>query len=544
MKHLQVRAQLATLVAGLCFILLVVGGGGIYGTWVNHRMFQLSMQDGRITDELARLNSRIFDSRLHIAQSMIRASPEKLVQEGRVIAENITLIRASLAALEAFEVDEGSAAALVSMGQVSQEFTDAYLAQAASALLAADEAALERLVTEKADRYYQPIKQSRENVARALAERKEGHLQAATQTYQFTLYGAIALLVSGLLLSLGGSAALIRTIGRQVGGLLQVLQQVEANKDLRVRVEVSGSNELAAIGQGLNRVLAGLQGLMAESSRQAEQARITGQELGIHAREAELAASHQHEAIASTECALAEIVAQVHDITRQTGDAARLAREGEVSGEQGARMVSEAAQEMTRIADYIQLSAGEIAKLELQSSEINQMVSVIREIAEQTNLLALNAAIEAARAGESGRGFAVVADEVRKLAERTRLQTAEIAEMVTEIQKITESAVGSIESAGAQVGHNDEAMGETGVSLAEVVQDGQHIDEMARHIAQATVQQSQASQDVAMSVSEIAALIEENAAAIGEAERNVQQLLATAGELRNLIAYFQFQPGR
>ncbi len=450
MKHLQVRAQLATLVAGLCFILLVVGGGGIYGTWVNHRMFQLSMQDGRITDELARLNSRIFDSRLHIAQSMIRASPEKLVQEGRVIAENITLIRASLAALEAFEVDEGSAAALVSMGQVSQEFTDAYLAQAASALLAADEAALERLVTEKADRYYQPIKQSRENVARALAERKEGHLQAATQTYQFTLYGAIALLVSGLLLSLGGSAALIRTIGRQVGGLLQVLQQVEANKDLRVRVEVSGSNELAAIGQGLNRVLAGLQGLMAESSRQAEQARITGQELGIHAREAELAASHQHEAIASTECALAEIVAQVHDITRQTGDAARLAREGEASGEQGARMVSEAAQEMTRIADYIQLSAGEIAKLELQSSEINQMVSVIREIAEQTNLLALNAAIEAARAGESGRGFAVVADEVRKLAERTNNATLQIQKTIESIRQETVAAVSNMEKGSSQ----------------------------------------------------------------------------------------------
>lgn len=76
-----------------------------------------------------------------------------------------------------------------------------------------------------------------------------------------------------------------------------------------------------------------------------------------------------------------------------------------------------------------------IAKLEVYSEGIANMLRGVSDIATQTNLLALNAAIEAARAGEAGKGFAVVADEVKKLAANSQNLVSEIEKTLMRIQE-------------------------------------------------------------------------------------------------------------
>ena len=114
---------------------------------------------------------------------------------------------------------------------------------------------------------------------------------------------------------------------------------------------------------------------------------------------------------------------------------------------QGDKAVDAAINQMKNIERSVSSSAQVVAKLGERSKEIGQIVDAISGIAGQTNLLALNAAIEAARAGEQGRGFAVVAEEVRKLAEQSQEAAKQIANLISEIQTETDSAVVAMDDA-------------------------------------------------------------------------------------------------
>ncbi len=118
------------------------------------------------------------------------------------------------------------------------------------------------------------------------------------------------------------------------------------------------------------------------------------------------------------------------DAFKETQDKANLGMENIKELNESAKITNHSSKTVT---DSVEI-------LNAKMNDVYSIVDLINSIADQTSLLSLNASIEAARAGEAGRGFAVVAGEIQKLAINTTEATAEIQNLLTELQRETQTA--------------------------------------------------------------------------------------------------------
>ena len=122
----------------------------------------------------------------------------------------------------------------------------------------------------------------------------------------------------------------------------------------------------------------------------------------------------------------------------------------------------------TEISRKIQDQAIELANINKEAKEIEQIIKIVTNLSEQTNLLALNASIEAGRAGEHGLGFAVVAEKVQKLAEESRSSVEKTFDKVLRIIDNINTAAKKIEDVSSSMEEISSATEEQTASMEEI----------------------------------------------------------------------------
>lgn len=238
---------------------------------------------------------------------------------------------------------------------------------------------------------------------------------------------------------------------------------------------IKTNDELGTLANDINEMVNSLQTVIKDVVENSELIAATSEELFARADETSHSTDRIHLAInelasgvekqsSSTEMAnnnLSSMAQSIEQISKEIGDLTVASKEADQVAYSGREVVKQTMNQMETINQNT-AEMNQIAKrLNNQSKEIDQIITMITDISDQTNLLALNASIEAARAGEHGKGFSVVAEEVRKLAEQTGVATDQVAHLVKEIQIETQTSLEKTEQGQRSVTEGNNLIAQT-----------------------------------------------------------------------------------
>lgn len=348
---------------------------------------------------------------------------------------------------------------------------------------------------------------------------------AEASVLQLVWIGA-GLLVLTIFLSIIGYIIVRTKVVKPISDISGTLDKVVKDSDLTLRVNDYGSNELGIIGKTVNQTLKGYDSTIKKILVLNKEIKDITNQIHTVADQSSGMSETQAKEVDMAAVAMEEMTSTLGEVAVSTTKAESYASDTEKQVGSCQEVFKTAADDFTKMEVEFEQTHGTINKLAEESTNVGNVLDVIKGIAEQTNLLALNAAIEAARAGEQGRGFSVVADEVRTLAQRTQESTGEIEAMINSLQEQAKDAANAIESSAKNMLKSQENIKGASEAMDSIKQSGSEIHQFNTTIASATEEQVSVSKEISQNLSNINNLT-------NEMNRKVTQLNPMVADLSN-----------
>lgn len=366
-----------------------------------------------------------------------------------------------------------------------------------------------------------------------------------------------------MIISVAVSIFISRGISAPIQNIRDLMKQVESG-NFNVISNIKGKDEVADLSNSFNNMTQNIKGLI-ESSKyisvditdsadvltdMSEQISLSSEEI-THAI-SELA-SETFEQAKNTD----GIVESIEEITSDIELVSTIIDDKTESAKQlatdGIETVNSLEDVTKRTVDSSKQVSNAVNLLNEKSSNIGEIINMIKHVSDETSLLALNASIEAARAGESGRGFAVVATEIGKLAEESKKSTDNIENIIREIQEEIEKAVFAMDESSKLVEENESIVNDSQrafKTIVEIIDDIktetmslnsslEKMDYEKEQTADAINRISVSAQQTAATSEEITASSEEQTSSIYRMSESIKNLRDLSNELKSSISRFE-----
>ena len=219
-------------------------------------------------------------------------------------------------------------------------------------------------------------------------------------------------------------------------------------------------------------------------------------------------------------------VSRTLDIARESGESIKLLKNNYDS--------------LTAAAENV---AGKLAVINGNVEKITGIVTAINDVSRQTNLLSLNASIEAEKAGEFGLGFAVVARQIRRLADKTSIASANIENIVRQMQSSVNSGVMEMDRFGAKMRQSSKIIIETADMLARTVSEIEAIGPQFEDIASGIGELSENARKISATMLELSDSSVRARDRISEFRAAVKSLDSVSVSVLEAVSRFKIEEG-